>query len=298
MDIKWLEDLIALAQTGSLSRAAALRHVTHPAFGRRIRALENWAGVPLLDRQTSPLRLTEAGTRLLAQADQTVQDLRDVREELKDSLSSADFHLTVAAGRTLARTVVADWLTAMKPHLRQAPVRVRTNSLATTLQWIDAGEADLLFAYHHPVIAVRPSGRHFLHKTLARDKLVPVMRADHPVAAHSSYQQTGSPVPYLAYDGSLALAGLVTDHLARTAIKPRLKKVIEADSADALLEYALKGLGICWLPWSLAGGACRAGQLVSVWGRAMEIPFEVRLLRLRRKLGPLAESTWNETSTL
>ena len=47
MDIKWLEDLIALGQTGSLSRAAALRHVTQPAFGRRIRAFEDWAGIDI-----------------------------------------------------------------------------------------------------------------------------------------------------------------------------------------------------------------------------------------------------------
>ncbi|WP_241119334.1 helix-turn-helix domain-containing protein, partial [Achromobacter xylosoxidans] len=38
-DLKLLEDLIALAQSGSFVRAAEARHVTHPAFGRRIRAL-------------------------------------------------------------------------------------------------------------------------------------------------------------------------------------------------------------------------------------------------------------------
>jgi DNA-binding transcriptional LysR family regulator len=34
MQTKWLEDLIALSHTGSLTRAAEQRHVTHPAFGR------------------------------------------------------------------------------------------------------------------------------------------------------------------------------------------------------------------------------------------------------------------------
>ena len=40
MQLKWLEDFIVLAQERSFTRAAELRHVTHPAFGRRIRALE------------------------------------------------------------------------------------------------------------------------------------------------------------------------------------------------------------------------------------------------------------------
>lgn len=49
MHLKWLEDLVALAQTRSFSRAAELRHVTHPAFSRRIKALETWAGTRWLN---------------------------------------------------------------------------------------------------------------------------------------------------------------------------------------------------------------------------------------------------------
>ena len=50
MHIQGLEDFITLALTRSFSRAAGLRNVTHPAFGQRIRALEAWAGTPLVER--------------------------------------------------------------------------------------------------------------------------------------------------------------------------------------------------------------------------------------------------------
>jgi DNA-binding transcriptional LysR family regulator len=40
VDLKLFEDLVALARERSFVRAAEARHVTHPAFGRRIRALE------------------------------------------------------------------------------------------------------------------------------------------------------------------------------------------------------------------------------------------------------------------
>jgi DNA-binding transcriptional LysR family regulator len=65
MQLKWLEDLLALADAGSLVRAAERRHVTHPAFGRRIRALEAWAGAPLIDRAAPALRFTPQGEALL-----------------------------------------------------------------------------------------------------------------------------------------------------------------------------------------------------------------------------------------
>src|SRR5574337_230523 len=61
MELKWLEDFLSLAETGSFSRSAEQRHVTQPAFSRRIRALESWLGVALIDRSTYPTTLTPAG---------------------------------------------------------------------------------------------------------------------------------------------------------------------------------------------------------------------------------------------
>ncbi|MEL0519326.1 LysR family transcriptional regulator, partial [Neisseria gonorrhoeae] len=68
MQLKWLEDFVALEQTRNFSRAAELRNVTHPAFGRRIKALEAWAGTPLIERGSSPVTLTAAGASLLDNA--------------------------------------------------------------------------------------------------------------------------------------------------------------------------------------------------------------------------------------
>jgi LysR family transcriptional regulator, hypochlorite-specific transcription factor HypT len=56
MDTKWLEDFVSLAATRSFSRSAQLRHVTQPAFSRRIQALEAWAGVDLVDRSIYPAK--------------------------------------------------------------------------------------------------------------------------------------------------------------------------------------------------------------------------------------------------
>ena len=68
METKWLEDFVSLAETRSFSRSAQLRHVTQPAFSRRIQALEAWAGTDLVDRSSYPTRLTPAGETFHAQA--------------------------------------------------------------------------------------------------------------------------------------------------------------------------------------------------------------------------------------
>ena len=59
MHIKWLDDFVSLAKTRSFTRAAEERQVTLPAFGRRIKSLESWVGVPLVNRGTYPATLTE-----------------------------------------------------------------------------------------------------------------------------------------------------------------------------------------------------------------------------------------------
>ena len=58
MQIKWLEDFVSLSRQRSFTRSAEERQVTLPAFGRRIKTLESWVGVPLINRGSYPATLT------------------------------------------------------------------------------------------------------------------------------------------------------------------------------------------------------------------------------------------------
>ncbi|MBC7548752.1 MAG: LysR family transcriptional regulator [Polaromonas sp.] len=292
MHLKWLEDLVALAQTRNFSRAAELRHVTHPAFGRRIKALEAWAGTPLVERSpTSPVTLTAAGLSLLDNAQEMVGHLKSSREELLHAAGRDDNTVTLATGRTLARTLVADMLLRCKSVLTGGEVRILTRALTDTAQMLERGEADFMLIYHHPLLAVRLNARQYSHHSMGQDKLVPVTRANaqgrpqHPLGGKVA-------TPYLAYSRTLALGQLVQDHLANNPQAPPLRRVVECDSADAVYEYALKGLGVAWLPWSMVAGACKAGQLQTLGDARLAVTFEVRAYRPKRALSPLAERLW------
>lgn len=291
MQFKWLEDFVALAQTRSFSRAAELRHVTHPAFGRRIKALEAWAGTPLVERGSVPLTLTAAGSSLLDNAQQMVSNLGHARDELQGAAGRQASTVTLATGRTLARTMLADLLLRVKPLLAHGELRVLTRSLTETAQLLERGEADFMLIYHHPLLALRLNARQYTHLTLAHDKLVPVTRANAQGRGQHSFAGKAA-TPYLAYGGTLALGRLVEDHLANNPHAPRLKRVIECDSADTVLEYALKGLGVAWLPWSMVSGACKAGQLAALGDAHLEVRFDVRIYRAKRRMNALAEHLW------
>ena len=293
MQLKWLEDFIVLAQERSFTRAAELRHVTHPAFGRRIRALEAWAGTPLVERGNGgPVTLTPAGQSFLDTAGQMVRNLTQSHEELQSLAGRQARTVTLATGRTLARTVVADWLVRLQPILQGGELCVRTRALADTVGMLERNEADFSLVYHHPALAIRLDARQFTHLTVASDRLVPVSRATAQGQALHRFGPDATRVPYLAYAPQLALGRLVEDHLAHNPHAPRLQRVVECDSADAHYEYVQKGLGVAWLPWSMVFADCKAQRLALAGDARMEVRFDVRLYRPKRRLGPLAEALW------
>ena len=293
MQLKWLEDFVALAQERSFTRAAELRHVTHPAFGRRIRALESWAGTPLIEREAGPVKLTAAGQAFLDTALQMTRHLAQSHDELMAIAGRQGRTVTLCTGRTLARTIVADWLVRLRPYLADGELRISTRSLADAVHDLQHGLADFSILYHHPSLVVPLDGRQFEHVALATDRLLPVSRTDTSGAPMYFLEAGCAPVPYIAYDRTLALGRLVEDLLAHHPLAVHLKRLVECDSPDANYEYVRKGLGVSWLPWSVVHADVKSGLLAPAGGKGLEVKFDVRMFRPKRRLSALAESLWS-----
>ena len=72
VDQRHLKAFIAVAETGSVSRAAASLGYSQPAVTQQIRQMEHELGVFLFDRDSLPLRLTPAGRERLLVAEAIV----------------------------------------------------------------------------------------------------------------------------------------------------------------------------------------------------------------------------------
>lgn len=291
MQLKWLEDLVALAEAGNLALAARRRHVTHPAFGRRIRALETWAGAPLVDRSTSPMRLTPEGEALLEAGRDAIAALASARK-IRDDDDHRPVH--IATGRTLARTLVPTWYAALQGRLAQRQLKVTTHSFSEVSALLQAGSADFMLTYYHPTLALQLHAGRFTHLTLAEERLLPVSACGQDGALHTLSRRHTA--PWLSYSSVMALGRLVSDHLAGHLRPPRLRCVVELDSADAMHEFALRGMGIAWLPHSMVVADLRQQRLHQLGDRSHEIRLEVRLYRPKRRLSALAESLWADTA--
>lgn len=293
MDIKLIEDLLELQRHGSFVQAAQARHVTHPAFGRRIRSLEAWAGVALVQSARSPIRLTPAGEALLEQAQPFLEALLRMRAQWQARSRDGGptgHSLRIGTGRTLAHTWVADWLASLHAVIRDCRVDLRTSAMAEIAKVFERGEVDFLVCYEHPALSVGLSGQRFRHYTLAHDRLLPVSRAD---AQGRARHELGS-ARWIDYAPTLALGRLLEEHRGPTTTFP--PPVIVCDSADAMLELVLKGVGLAWLPRSLVAQGLRQGLLKALGGKADQIQFEVRLYRHRARQAPSVEAVWDATT--
>ncbi|MGS0980255.1 LysR family transcriptional regulator [Burkholderia glumae] len=82
LELRHLQTLTALRDTGNLSRAAQVLCVTQSALSHQLKALETHYGLPLFVRKSSPLAFTAAGKRLLALADQLVPVVDEAERDL------------------------------------------------------------------------------------------------------------------------------------------------------------------------------------------------------------------------
>ena len=149
METKWLEDFVSLAETRSFSRSAQLRHVTQPAFSRRIQALEAWTGIDLVDRSSYPTRLTPAGETFHAQALEILDALQATRNMMRSHQAAGQDMIEFAVPHTLAFTFFPHWLMDLRQRFGAVKTRLTALNVHDAVLRLTEGGCDLLIAYHH-----------------------------------------------------------------------------------------------------------------------------------------------------
>ena len=283
MDTKWLQDFVSLAETRSFSQSAKLRHVTQPAFSRRIQALEAWAGVDLVDRSTYPARLTVAGQTLLLQAIAMLQSLQTSRSMLRGHASNNQSVVEFADPHTLALTFFPSWITGLQQQFGEIKTRLTTLNLHDAVLRLVEGGCDFLIAYHHSSQPLQLDPDRFDMVILGEEVLAPFAKVTKE--GESRFVLPATPrnsTPYLAYTSG-AYLGRVVDFLLNdinTAI--HLNRVYETDMAESLKAMALEEHGVAFLPLSSVQKEVLEQKLVQLRlpnGPALEVVMDIRAYR-------------------
>jgi len=283
METKWLEDFVSLAETRSFSRSAQLRHVTQPAFSRRIQSLEAWAGVDLVDRSSYPTTLTPAGQTLYAQALELLQSLQNTRAMLRGHDSASQDFIEFAVPHTLAFTFFPGWVVRLREAFGPLRSRLMALNVHDAAMRLVEGGCDLLIAYHHPSQPLQLDAERYDMVVLGTEHMGPYVKPG--PEGQSLYALPGlidRPLPYLGYAPG-AYLGAVTDWMLRQARTPvHLDRIYETDMAEGLKAMALEGHGLAFLPSSAVGKEVRAGLLVPAAGAAAVLPEVALQIRAYR----------------
>ncbi|MDF3834694.1 LysR substrate-binding domain-containing protein [Cupriavidus basilensis] len=302
MHIRWLEDFVCLAQAGSLARAAELRNVTPPAFGRRMQALEVWAGAPLIDRSVFPVRLTREGKQFLEAAQSALRTLDEARLSLRAAHRADASTVVIATGKTLARSMVPAWLANLRQQLRNDPVAAGFRTRLSTFPTHDAmvmfteGDADFLLCYNAPEQPVTLDDARYRVHLVGEERLVCVSAATDGGGPLYKLQARGrAPVPMIAYAETLTLGRMVNQEIARRRLASRLDVIAISDLAESVHEMVRQRMGIAWLPARLIADDLHAGRLVRVGleaGGETDLAMQILLYRPRAPMRPLDEAFW------
>jgi DNA-binding transcriptional LysR family regulator len=97
MDLRVLNYFVAVAEERNFGRAATRLHMTQPPLSRAIKQLETDLGAVLLDRSTTPVTLTSAGTALYGEARLLLEQAEHVRARVAATAGTATLTIGVLA---------------------------------------------------------------------------------------------------------------------------------------------------------------------------------------------------------
>lgn len=293
LDLAWLEDFLALADSGSFSRAAQARSIAQPAFSRHIKSLEEWVGVDLFDRSAHPAALTEAGKRFQPAVDDLLQRLEVSRLKARAAHEQAAASLRFAATHVLSLTFFPSWLGSIEAKLRLGPIQMISDNLAACEELMLQRRIQFLLCHSHAAVPCRLDDVQFASVRVSGDVLLPVTA---PLA-------TGKPLhwiddsprktqPVLTYSKESGLGRIMRALMPSALEEGPFTTVFTAHHAVLLKTMALEGRGIAWLPQSLIEDELGTGKLVPAGSAPWHIPIDIRLFRQRAALSAPAEALW------
>nr|WP_253283596.1 MULTISPECIES: LysR family transcriptional regulator [Ruegeria] len=289
--MNWLRDFECLARTLNFTRASDERNITQSAFSRRIKALESWVGLPLVNRATYPVQLTEAGKQFLPVAQAAISQLSESRQSLRDADRGDSRFIRFSVLHTIAVNFLATRIEELQKQIPDLRTRVLSDSLSTCCDLLVEGAVDILLCYYHHTVSPMIDETAFERKDLLKDRLIPVAAAQ-PVRAlgWDLSRQDGPPIPYLAYDRSSFLGMVVENTVDR---KPQNTETIYVDSlVETIKRRLMTGSGFAWMPETSISAELDQGLLVPIGDDAWCATLTISAFSNPASLDQIAHQLW------
>ncbi|PTB18278.1 LysR family transcriptional regulator [Trinickia symbiotica] len=211
LNLRDIRAFIAVAQTGSFTRAATRLHLSQPALTVQIRRLEEIVGTRLFDRNSRSVALTVVGRELLPLMQKSLHDMERVLHDARALSDCARGRVRVAALPSFASSVLPDCIRSLSQAMPRISFEIRDVVASVVNQLVRNEDADLGVTggeIADPSIEVIHAGN---------DRLCVVCPSNHPLATKRK----------------IGVADIVAHPLVLTATGTSVRAVVDAALAEA-----------------------------------------------------------------
>ena len=283
-DLRDLELFAAVADAGSIARAAERSHTVASAVSKRISDLEDTFGAPLLVRGAKGVELTAAGHALLARARVLLHQAAQLDDEMRRHASGARGYVRVFANISAIVEFLPEALASFAAKHPDVHVHLEEHVSAAIASAVADNSADFGIVSELPVIDGLTA------VPFRNDELVLAMQPSHPFASHEAVAFADvANEPFIGLHAGSSLHRLMTR--AATDANTALNWRIHVTSFDAACAMVAAGLGVAIVPRAATTAYIRSLSLVS---RPLTDAWARRQLFLCKR----ANATLHSTATL
>ena len=247
VDLRQLEILQTIAETGSFTACGRKLHVSQSAISRQILLLEEELGEALF------LRMTPAAESLVQLGQRVFQDVRETVGTITDHTRTLRGTLRVAGGMTVCLYVFPPLLKHLKrvhPHL---DVRLTVATAGRSVEEIRAGRVDA------GLLTLPVEESDLVTVPVLREELLLVTMPTHPLARKKVVRPEDlSGEPFVLFEPGSATRRVIDSFLITEHIEPTI--VMDTENVEIIKAMVKTGLGIAIVPYQSIAREVRAGQ--------------------------------------
>jgi len=256
-DLRDLELFVAVADAGSIARAAERSHTVPSAVSKRISDLEERFGSTLMLRSAKGVELTAAGHALLARARVLLHQASQLDDEMRRHASGARGYVRVFANISAIVEFLPGALADFAQDHPDIHVHLEEHVSTAIASAVADNTADLGIVSELPAIDGLDTVP-FRH-----DELALALRPDHPLARRKSVSFADTvEQPFIGLHAGSSLHRLLVRAAADLGVD--LNWRIHVTSFDAVCAMVAAGLGVAVVPRAAAGAYIRSLALAAV----------------------------------
>jgi DNA-binding transcriptional LysR family regulator len=274
VDLRQLEILRAVAQTGSFTGAGRQLHLSQSAVSRQILLLEDELKEQLFLRLGRKIRITPAGTTLLGLSQRMFDDLEQTRASILDNQQSLRGTLRLVGGMTVCLYVFPALLKAFRRAHPNVDVKLTPGNTPRLVRQLRAGNADL------GLLTLPVDDSNLVSVPVMREELLLVTAAQHPLARKREVRpQDLVRQPFVLFESGSASRGTIEQFFLKEQIAPKV--ITETENVEIIKELVKIGMGVSIIPYQAVAREVRAGQLACARIAGQQLVRETGWVHLR-----------------